>query len=74
MAQTEAQLRANKKYREEKLESITFRVPKGNKARIQAHAPLTGSLPTHSFTARSTKPSTAKNSPMQSEPPHRAVF
>ena len=34
MAQTEAQLRANKKYREEKLESITFRVPKGNKARI----------------------------------------
>ena len=36
MAQTEAQLRANKKYREEKLESITFRVPKGNKARIQA--------------------------------------
>ena len=38
MAQTEAQLRANKKYREEKLESITFRVPKGNKARIQAHA------------------------------------
>ena len=42
MAQTEAQLRANKKYREEKLESITFRVPKGNKARIQAHAAANG--------------------------------
>ena len=42
MAQTEAQLRANKKYREEKLESITFRVPKGNKARIQAHAAAKG--------------------------------
>lgn len=27
MAQTEAQLRANKKYREEKLESITFLRP-----------------------------------------------
>ena len=26
----------------EKLESITFRVPKGNKARIQAHAAANG--------------------------------
>ena len=35
-------LPSNKKYREEKLESITFRVPKGNKARIQAHAAANG--------------------------------
>lgn len=38
MAQTEAQLKASKKYHQEKLEEIKFRVPKGNKTRIQAHA------------------------------------
>lgn len=38
MAQTSAQLRASKKYHEEKLEEIKFRVPKGNKERILAHA------------------------------------
>ena len=87
MAQTEAQLRANKKYREEKLESITVypatefvlseeQIRKGiSKLEKFKHTPPpTGSLPTHSSTARSMKPSTAKSSPIRSEPPHRAVF
>lgn len=38
MAQTEAQLKASKKYHQEKLEEIKFRVPKGNRTRIQEHA------------------------------------
>ncbi len=38
MAQTDAQLKASKKYHQEKLEEIKFRVPKGNKTRIQTHA------------------------------------
>ena len=42
MPQTEAQLRASKKYQQEKLEGITFRVPKGNKQRIQEHAKSRG--------------------------------
>lgn len=42
VAQTEAQLEASRKYHREKLEEIKFRVPKGNKARIQAHAQAQG--------------------------------
>ena len=42
MGQTPAQLAASKKYHKEKLENITFRVPKGNKARIQEHAKAHG--------------------------------
>ena len=38
MAQTDAQLRASKKYQNEKLDNITFRVPKGQKIIIQEHA------------------------------------
>ena len=38
MPTSKAQLRANKKYQEEKLEEIKFRVPKGKKAKIQEHA------------------------------------
>lgn len=38
MAQTEAQLRASRKYHQEKLEEIKLRVPIGNKLRIQEHA------------------------------------
>lgn len=38
MSQTDAQLRASKKYHKEKLENITFRVPKGEKEIIVAHA------------------------------------
>ena len=38
MAQTDAQLRASKKYQNEKLDNITFRVPKGEKSVIQEHA------------------------------------
>ena len=42
MPTSEAQLRANKKHQQEKLEEIKFRVPKGNKARIQKHAAARG--------------------------------
>lgn len=42
MATSEAKLRANKKHQQEKLEEIKFRVPKGEKARIQAHAASRG--------------------------------
>ena len=38
MKQTPAQLAASRKYHAEKLENVTFRVPKGNKERIQEHA------------------------------------
>ncbi len=38
MAQTESQLRATKKYHQEKLEEIKFRVHKGEKDRIKRHA------------------------------------
>lgn len=37
MAQTDAQVKATKKYLS-KLDNITFRLPKGEKERIQAHA------------------------------------
>ena len=37
-AQTPGQLAASKKYQQEKLDEIKFRVPKGNKERIQEHA------------------------------------
>ena len=36
--QTKAQLKASKRYHQEKLEEIKFRVPKGQKLRIQEHA------------------------------------
>ena len=42
MATSEAKLRANRKHQQEKLEEIKFRVPKGEKARIQAHAASKG--------------------------------
>ena len=42
MSTSEAKLRANRKHQQEKLEEIKFRVPKGNKARIQAHAQSRG--------------------------------
>ena len=42
MPTSEAKLRANKKHQAEKLEEIKFRVPKGNKARIQEHAQSRG--------------------------------
>lgn len=42
MAQTPAQLTASKKYHKEKLDEIKFRVPKGNKERIQEHAKAQG--------------------------------
>ena len=42
MPESEARLKASKKYHQEKLEEIKFRVPKGNKARIQEHAKAQG--------------------------------
>ena len=42
MTTSEAQLRANRKHQQEKLEEIKFRVPKDNKARIQKHAAAKG--------------------------------
>ena len=42
MQQTPAQLAASRKYHAEKLENVTFRVPKGNKERIQEHAKAQG--------------------------------
>ena len=42
MSVLEARLRANRKYQEEKLDEIKFRVPKGNKERIQEHAKAQG--------------------------------
>ena len=42
MSTSEAKLRANRKHQQEKLEEIKFRVPKGNKARIQAYAQSRG--------------------------------
>ena len=38
MAPSEAQKRATAKWQREKVEEIKFRVPKGQKARIQEHA------------------------------------
>ena len=42
MSQTPAQLAASRKYHTEKLDEIKFRVPKGNKERIQEHAKTQG--------------------------------
>ena len=41
MAQSEARLRASKKYHE-KLDEVKFRVPAGERAVIKAHAQQTG--------------------------------
>ncbi len=42
MPTSEAQLRSNKKHLKEKLDIVTFRVPKGLRERIQSHAVLHG--------------------------------
>ena len=42
MAASEAQRRASDKWLKEKVEGITFRVPKGKKAAIQQHAARRG--------------------------------
>ena len=42
MATPESVKRAVSKYQKEKLEEIKFRVPKGNKERIQNHAKANG--------------------------------
>lgn len=42
MASTEAQRRASKKWQDEKVDDIRFRVPKGKRAMIQEHASARG--------------------------------
>ncbi len=42
MTVSQSQLKANKKYQLEKTDEIKFRVPKGNKERIQEHAKAQG--------------------------------
>lgn len=42
MPSTEAQKRATAKWQKEKVEEIKFRVPMGEKKRIQEHAKATG--------------------------------
>jgi len=42
MSSSEAQKRATAKWQKEKVEEIKFRVPKGNKSRIQEHAQAHG--------------------------------
>ena len=53
MKQTEAQLRASKKYHE-KLENVPFRVPKGEKQNIADHAQSCGES-TNAFIYRAVK-------------------
>lgn len=48
---TEAQKRARNKWLSEKTEELKFRVPKGNKARIQEHAKKLG-VSTNAFIYR----------------------
>ena len=42
MPRSQARIRATKKYEAEKVDRITFRVPKGKKDLIQAHASKNG--------------------------------
>lgn len=42
MSTSDAQLKANRKYLKEKLDHISFRVPKGQREVIQAHAERMG--------------------------------
>lgn len=66
MAQTEAQLKASKKYQQEKLEEIKFRVPKGNKARILAHAQAKGES-TNAFIYRAVNEAIARDQAASSQ-------
>ena len=59
MKQTEAQLRASKKYHE-KLENIQLRVPKGEKGNIAEHAKARGES-TNAFIYRAVKETIARD-------------
>ena len=54
MPRTPAQLAASKKYHQDKLEEIKFRVPKGAKAEIVEHAAQCGES-TNAFIYRAVK-------------------
>lgn len=61
MATSNAQLRASRKYQQEKLEEIKFRVPKGSKAAIQAHAESRGES-TNAFILRAVRETMERDS------------
>lgn len=59
MAQTEAQLRASKKYHQ-KFDDIRIRVPQGEKAQIDAHAQSMGES-TNAFVHRAIRETIARD-------------
>lgn len=60
MAVSQLRLKSNKKYLNEKLEEIKFRVPIGNKARIQEHAKARGES-TNAFIYRAVNETIARD-------------
>ena len=66
MKQTPAQLAASKKYHAEKLDEIKFRVPKGNRERIQAHAKAQGES-TNAFIYRAVNETIARDNERKAE-------
>ena len=61
MKQTEAQLRASKKYHE-KLDNLQIRVPKGRKAKIAEHAVANGES-LNAFVVRAINETIARETP-----------
>jgi predicted HicB family RNase H-like nuclease len=72
MATSKAQLRANKKYQEEKLEEIKFRVPKGRKAEIQDHAKQQGES-TNAFILRAVDETMQRDGVNEEDIAHRTI-
>ena len=66
MAITEAQKRATAKWRKEKTDEIRFRVPKGERAVIQAHASRQGESTT-AFIKRAIKEAMERDNAEKSE-------
>lgn len=66
MSQTDAQRAAVRKYQLEKLDEIKFRVPKGNKERIQAHAKARGES-TNAFIYRAVNETIARDNEREAE-------
>ena len=66
MAITEAQKRATAKWRKEKTDEIRFRVPKGERAVIQAHANHQGESTT-AFIKRAIKEAMERDNAEKSE-------
>ena len=66
MSVSKAKLETNKKYMQEKLDSLIFRVPKGNKERIQAHAKAQGES-TNAFIYRAVNETIARDNERKAE-------